>query len=41
MRNNTVTNGLVCTWVVVTDDAGRTHLEARWTQPQAAAVHAA
>lgn len=41
MRDNTMTNGLVCTWVVVADESGRTHLEARWSQPQAAAAHAA
>ena len=36
-----MTSGLVCTWVTVTDEAGRTHLEARWTERQAAAAHAA
>jgi hypothetical protein len=41
MRDQKMTNGLVCTWVVVADEAGRTHLEARWSQPQAAAAHAA
>lgn len=41
MRDQTMTNGLVCTWVVVADEAGRTHMEARWSQPQAAAAHAA
>ena len=41
MGDNTMTNGLVCTWVVVADEAGRTHLEARWSQPRAAAAHAA
>lgn len=41
MRDETMTNGLVCSWVVVTDEAGRTHMEAHWNLPQAAAVHAA
>ncbi len=34
-------NGLVCTWLVVTDEAGRTRMEARWTQITAASAHAA
>ena len=41
MRDNTMDGGLVCTWVVVVDESGRTHMEARWSQPQAAAAHAA
>jgi hypothetical protein len=41
MRDNTVTNGLLCTWVVVTDEGGRTHMEARWTHAHASAAHAA
>ena len=41
MRDNKMTSGLVCTWVVVADGAGRTHMEARWSVPQAAAAHAA
>jgi len=41
MRDQTMTNGLVCTWVVVADETGRTHMEARWSLPQAAAAHAA
>lgn len=41
MRDNAMTNGLVCAWVMVTDEAGRAHLEARWSQRQAAAAHAA
>ncbi len=41
MRDNKTTNGLVCTWVAVADASGRTHMEARWSQPQAAAAHAA
>ena len=40
MDNNS-NNGLVCTWVAVTDAAGRTHMEARWSQQQLAAAHAA
>ncbi|WP_281258310.1 hypothetical protein [Nocardioides gansuensis] len=30
------TNELVCTWVSVTDESGRTHMEARWATPCAA-----
>ena len=41
MRDNETTNRLVCTWVVVADEAGRTHMEARWSLPKAAAAHAA
>lgn len=47
MRNHTMTagtsEGLVCRWVKVTDESGRTHLEARWGSPQIAtqAPHAA
>ncbi|WP_310529733.1 hypothetical protein [Nocardioides sp.] len=41
MRNNQTTSGLACTWVVVADAAGHTHMEARWTLAQAAAAHAA
>lgn len=41
MIDNTMTSRLVCTWVVVADETGRTHMEARWSQPQAAAAHAA
>lgn len=41
MRDNLATSGLVCTWVVVADAAGRTHMEARWNQSRAAAAHAA
>lgn len=41
MSDYKTTSGLVCTWVVVTDEAGRTHMEARWSQPRAAAAHAA
>lgn len=40
MRDNTMTSGLACTWVAVVDATGRTHMEARWSQP-AAAVPAA
>jgi hypothetical protein len=31
--------GLVQTWVPVTDDQGRTHLEAHWTDASAPATH--
>ena len=41
MRDNTTSSALVCTWVAVTDEAGRTHMEARWSQSQVAAAHAA
>jgi hypothetical protein len=47
MRDHTMTTGmtegLVCHWVAVTDESGRTHLEARWSPPRAAAhaTHAA
>lgn len=41
MRDTTMTSGLVCTWVAVADQAGRTHMEARWSQPRAAVAHAA
>ena len=41
MRDNTHANGLVCTWVVVADEAGRSHMEARWSQAQAVAAAAA
>lgn len=41
MRDHTMTTGmtegLVCHWVAVTDESGRTHLEARWSSPRAAA----
>lgn len=41
MRDNAPNNGLICTWIVVADGAGRTHMEARWSQPQAVAATAA
>ena len=41
MRDNANANGLVCTWVVVADETGRTHMEARWSQSQAVAAAAA
>jgi hypothetical protein len=41
MRDNITGSALVCTWVAVTDEAGRTHMEARWTQSKAVAAHAA
>jgi hypothetical protein len=38
MRDHTMTTGtsegLVCHWVAVTDETGRTHLEARWGSPR-------
>lgn len=40
MRDQTMTNGLVCTWLLVTDDAGRAHMEAHWTASVAVAVAA-
>lgn len=45
MRDNTAAR-LVCTWIAVTDDAGRTRMEAHWCTPAAApavaqAAHAA
>ena len=47
MRDHTMTTGtsegLVCQWVAVKDESGRTHMEARWAQPSIAthAPHAA
>lgn len=41
MRDNTTGSPLACTWVAVVDEAGRTHMEARWSQAQVAAAHAA
>ena len=45
MRDITPTQRLVCRWVPVTDAAGRTHMEARWSAATAptekAAPHAA
>jgi hypothetical protein len=40
MSDTKMTNGLVQTWVPVTDVAGRTHLEAHWTQGAQAAAPA-
>ena len=37
MSNANMTNGLVQTWVPVTDSQGRTHLEAQWTHGAATA----
>ena len=36
MTNTTTANGLVQTWVPVTDGQGRTHLEAHWTDTHTA-----
>lgn len=33
MSDSMMTNNLVQTWVPVTDDSGRSRLEARWTTP--------
>jgi hypothetical protein len=47
MRDHTMTTGttegLVCHGVAVTDESGRTHMEARWAPPRIAtrAPHAA
>jgi hypothetical protein len=35
MRDQKMTAGLLCTWIPVTDMAGRTHMEARWLDPAA------
>ena len=36
-----MTNALLCTWTVVTDSTGRTHMEARWDAPPIAGTVAA
>ncbi len=41
MSKQQMTGAPVCTWVTVTDAAGRTHMEARWTVASATAVQAA
>jgi hypothetical protein len=41
MSKQTMTDAPVCTWVAVTDESGRTHMEARWTTATAVAAHAA
>ena len=41
MRERATTNELVCTWTVVSDNSGRTHVEARWGPAAAAEVAAA
>jgi hypothetical protein len=40
MSNHKMATGLVQTWVPVTDNQGRTHLEAHWTDASASATHA-
>jgi len=39
MSNHSKANGLVQTWVPVTDGQGRTYLEAHWTDSSAPATH--
>jgi hypothetical protein len=39
MSNQPMANGLVQTWVPVTDNQGRTYLEAHWTDAAAPATH--
>jgi len=41
MSKQTMTDAPVCTWVAVTDESGRTHMEAHWTTATAVAAHAA
>jgi hypothetical protein len=36
---NAQTNELVQTWVAVTDESGRTHLEARWIDATPVPTH--
>ena len=40
MNKQGMTGTPVCTWVVVTDGAGRTHVEAQWAAPGLASVEA-
>ena len=40
MNKQGMTRTPVCTWVAVTDEAGRTHMEARWAAPGLAHVEA-
>jgi hypothetical protein len=39
MSDHLQASGLVQTWVPVTDNQGRTHLEAHWAQASAADTH--
>lgn len=41
MSEQTMTGKPVCTWVVVTDASGRTHMEARWAVAGAISTQAA
>ncbi|MGN0065121.1 MAG: hypothetical protein ACI379_12845 [Nocardioides sp.] len=42
MRDHTVTSRPVCRWVAVTDEQGRTRMEAHWSTPDALSTsHAA
>lgn len=41
MRKHTLTSGLVCQWLPVIDESGRTRLEACWAPPAVAAADAA
>ena len=41
MSKHEMAAGPVCTWIRVTDESGRTHMEARWTVAAAAVRHAA
>lgn len=41
MRDKNMANELVCTWVAVTDQAGRAHMEARWTKRRTTSAEAA
>lgn len=40
MRSQTSATGLVQTWVPVTDEQGRTRLQAQWTAAPTAPTHA-
>ncbi len=39
MSNDTKAEGLVQTWILVTDKQGRAHLEAHWANPSSTATH--
>jgi hypothetical protein len=41
MSKHEMTDAPVCTWVAVTDAAGRTHMEARWSVPGTTQIRAA
>ena len=41
MSNHEMTGAPVCTWVTVTDESGRTHMEARWSVAATARTQAA